>query len=90
MAILVIGLYISTFLLLDDKSGTQSLFASIIMPVVTILMTIIVLYSKKVEDEEEDHYGLINLFREQDNNGNIFNGIANAFNGVANAVKGLF
>jgi hypothetical protein len=91
MAILVIGLYISTFLLLDDKSGTQSLFASIIMPVVTILMTIIVLYSKKVEDEEEeDHYGLINLFRESDNNGNIFNGIANAFNGVANAVKGLF
>ena len=54
MAILVIGLYISTFLLLDDKSGTQSLFASIIMPVVTILMTIMVLYSKKVEEQVQD------------------------------------
>lgn len=72
MAILVIGLYISTFLLLDDKSGTQSLFASIIMPVVTILMTIMVLYIKKVEEqvqvvghvqvEEQGQYGFLGDF----------------------------
>ena len=71
MAILVIGLYISTFLLLDDKSGTQSLFASIIIPIVTILMTIIVLYSKenevKVQDEEpvqvvQGQYGILGAF----------------------------
>lgn len=82
MAILVIGLYISTFLLLDDKSGTQSLFASIIMPVVTILMTIMVLYSKKVE-EQVQVVAAANNAQPQDNN-------ENWLNGITNAVRGLF
>ena len=82
MAILVIGLYISTFLLLDDKSGTQSLFASIIMPVVTILMTIIVLYSKEIEPVQVEGVALENNDQQQDNNGNILNGAFNALRGL--------
>ena len=81
MAILVIGLYISTFLLLDDKSGTQSLFASIIMPVVTILMTIMVLYSKKVE-EQVQVVAAANNAQPQDNNENWLNGAFNALRGL--------